>query len=348
MGVPLADKASAKEVWDSITAACIGIDRVRRVMLQRLRKDWENIAFYTGEQIEDFALRLSALKQQMAHHSDTDLIEERVVEKLLRAMPKKYAQLRIAIETLLDFQDLTRRLKTVDDLEEEPPIKPISVGGKLMYTEEQWLTRQKEKKKGGDGSGSSSPSKEHRRRPRGCKKQKPKGDRGDRGGGGQGEKAGVIDSERKVNHDDTCLNCHRIGHWAKDCPQPRRERGDTTHVAEADDDEATFYLAHSFLELDAMQRRMSSSPKPTLASTSRSLEPVHSSTPALARTSWMVEIQGVGSIMFQGKTDEHRILHGIYYILALRNSIMSLGQLDDGGSNVEIDKGVLQIWDRRG
>jgi hypothetical protein len=91
MGAPLADKASAKEAWDSIAAALIGVDRVRCVMLQRLRKDWENLAFRPGEQIEDFALRLSALKQQMARHGDTDLTEERAVEKLLRAVPKKYA-----------------------------------------------------------------------------------------------------------------------------------------------------------------------------------------------------------------------------------------------------------------
>ena len=140
------------------------------------------------------------------------------MEKLLRAAPKKYAQLKIAIETLLDFQDLTievtGRLKMVDDLEESAP-EPISIGGKLMLTKEQWLARQKEKK-GGNGSGSSSSSKEPHRRPRGGKKTKPKGERGDRGG--QGEKAGGAGGERKANRDDTCLNCHRAGHWAKDCP----------------------------------------------------------------------------------------------------------------------------------
>ena len=83
MGAPLADKASAKEAWDSIATTRIDVDRVRRVMLQRLRKDWENLAFRPSEQIEDFALRLFALKQQMAHHGDTDLTEERAVEKLL-------------------------------------------------------------------------------------------------------------------------------------------------------------------------------------------------------------------------------------------------------------------------
>jgi hypothetical protein len=61
-----------------------------------------------------------------------------------------------------------------------------------------------------------------------------------------------------------------------------------------------------------------------------------------------VEIQGVGSIVFQAKNGDHRVLHGIYFIPALRNSIMSLGQLDEGGSKVEIDQGVLRIWDSCG
>jgi hypothetical protein len=56
-----------------------------------------------------------------------------------------------------------------------------------------------------------------------------------------------------------------------------------------------------------------------------------------------VEIQGIGSIVFQAKNGDHRVLHGVYFIPALRNSIMRLGQLDEGGSKVEIDQGVLRI-----
>ena len=62
MCTPLADKATAKEAWDSIVAVRIGVDRVRRATLQRLRKEWENLAFRPGEHVEDFTLRLSALK----------------------------------------------------------------------------------------------------------------------------------------------------------------------------------------------------------------------------------------------------------------------------------------------
>jgi transposase InsO family protein len=39
------------------------------------------------------------------------------------------------------------------------------------------------------------------------------------------------------------------------------------------------------------------------------------------------------------------LLTGVYYISALRNSIISLGQLDESGSCVEIKDGVMRIWD---
>jgi hypothetical protein len=36
----------------------------------------------------------------------------------------------------------------------------------------------------------------------------------------------------------------------------------------------------------------------------------------------------------------------VYYVPALRNSIISVGQLDENGSRVEIEDSMLRIWDR--
>jgi hypothetical protein len=60
-----------------------------------------------------------------------------------------------------------------------------------------------------------------------------------------------------------------------------------------------------------------------------------------------VEIKGVGSVVFVAKTGGHRLLTGVYYIPALRNSIISLGQLDENGPCVEIEHGVMPVWDHR-
>jgi hypothetical protein len=142
MGIPLIDKRTAKEAWDAIAAARIGVDRVRRATLQRLRRDWENISVKPGESVEDFAFRLSTLHRRLVFHGDQDIDERRVVEKYLRTVPPKYAQIVVAIEQFLDFdmltlEEVTGRLKAVDDREEQAPTEPITVGGKLMYTEEQ-------------------------------------------------------------------------------------------------------------------------------------------------------------------------------------------------------------------
>jgi len=76
MQVSLADKHTAKDAWDSIAVAHIDVDRVRRATLQRLRKEWENLSFRLVEHIEDFALRLATLKQQMILHCERNMDEE--------------------------------------------------------------------------------------------------------------------------------------------------------------------------------------------------------------------------------------------------------------------------------
>jgi hypothetical protein len=167
----LANKRTTKDAWDAIAAARIGNDRARRSTLQKLRKEWENLAFKPGEDVDNFALRLNTLMQQLARYVDNDIDEERAVEKFLHVVPKKNSQVAIAIEMLLDFSELsieevTGRLKAVDNHEQLPPSEPITIDGKLLFTEEQWLARQRERKKGEASGSSASGSSSSRKRQR--------------------------------------------------------------------------------------------------------------------------------------------------------------------------------------
>jgi hypothetical protein len=69
-----------------------------------------------------------------------------VVEKYLRVVPKKYTQITLSMETLLNLSTLSieeviGRLKAMDNHEEAPPSNPISnpvsTDSKLLFTEEQ-------------------------------------------------------------------------------------------------------------------------------------------------------------------------------------------------------------------
>jgi hypothetical protein len=61
MQFSLSQKRTAKEAWDAIAATRIGSDRACKTTPQALRKEWENLAFKAGEDVDDFALRLNTL-----------------------------------------------------------------------------------------------------------------------------------------------------------------------------------------------------------------------------------------------------------------------------------------------
>ena len=153
--------------------------------------------------------------------------------------------------------------------------------------------------------------------------------------------------ERKANTDDTYCNCGWVGHWAKDCTQPKH--GGQAHVTEAHvDDESALYLmhgsvklrsspvmgvahfdeprAHPFLrkgvgngKIDGWYLNTGTTHHMTgqrdyfsdLASTVRGSIKFGDAT--------AVEIEGARSVIFIAKAGEHQLLTGVYYIQALQN-----------------------------
>jgi hypothetical protein len=59
-----------------------------------------------------------------------------------------------------------------------------------------------------------------------------------------------------------------------------------------------------------------------------------------------VVIRCRGTVILRCRNDEHCALTDVYYIPQLRSSIVSLGQLDERGSEVLIKGSVLSIRDR--
>jgi hypothetical protein len=123
-----------------ITAARINSDCARKTTLQALRKEWENLAFRPGEDVDDFTLRLNTLQQKMVQFNDDTYIEERAIEKLFRCIPEKYKQIACSIESLLDLsmmsiEEAIGRLKVIDGDESQPLSGPITIDGKLHLTQ---------------------------------------------------------------------------------------------------------------------------------------------------------------------------------------------------------------------
>jgi hypothetical protein len=181
--------------------------------------------------------------------------------------------------------------------------------------------------------------------------------------------------ERKLAQDDVCRNCGKSGHWAKDCRQPRRGQA---HVTQAAEEEQALLLAHTSIELPpvapaaAALLHLDETKAHALLGDGSGDDKTDGWCLNTGATHHMtgrreffteldsnvrgsvrfgdasdVEIKGVGSVVFTAKSGEHRLLTGVYYIPALRNSIISVGQLDENGSRVMVEDGVMRIWDRQ-
>jgi hypothetical protein len=61
----------------------------------------------------------------------------------------------------------------------------------------------------------------------------------------------------------------------------------------------------------------------------------------------LVNIEGRGTVLFSCKTGEHRQLAGVYLIPRLDINLISVGQLDEDGYDIHVDKGVMRIRDER-
>jgi hypothetical protein len=139
----LAAKDNAKAAWDTIKTMRVGVDRVREARRQRLRKEFDQLAFKAGENVEDFSLRVSSIVTELQSLGDTTSKLDGI-QKILRVVPKRYGQMACSIETLLDLKELSieelnSRLASSeghDELEQD-------TSGTLYLTEEEWRARSK-------------------------------------------------------------------------------------------------------------------------------------------------------------------------------------------------------------
>jgi hypothetical protein len=124
-----------------------------------LWREYKQLAFHDGELIEDFAMRLTSLTNQLATLGDA-MSDDKIISMYLCVARSRYQHFVISIETLFDIDDLfmkeiTTRLKALKD---DGGVTGGRDGEKLYLKDEEWLEHYKQKEPEGSRRGGGSDS----------------------------------------------------------------------------------------------------------------------------------------------------------------------------------------------
>lgn len=106
MVASLAAKDSALEAWNAVKERRVGSKQVQKTEPQRLLRQFKNIHFNDGEGVDDFTLRLQKIVVALETVGET-IPSRRVVEKLLRVVPKSLRRVAVAIQVTVDLATLS-------------------------------------------------------------------------------------------------------------------------------------------------------------------------------------------------------------------------------------------------
>ena len=98
---------SAKEAWDILKMAYKGNDKVKTVRLQTLRTQFEIHGMVESGSVHQFMTKFISIVNQLTINGEKELIDQRVVEKVLRCLPKKFE---MVVTAILESKYLTNFL----------------------------------------------------------------------------------------------------------------------------------------------------------------------------------------------------------------------------------------------
>ena len=203
------------------------------------------------------------------------------------------------------------------------------------------------------------------------------GERGDRSD--KKEPAVKLTSMGTPRHKGHCRNCGIYGHWAEDCKKPKKERKEEAHTVQADTEQPMILLAtvnavhvsprdvEPSVECKACHIMHLNEEKVFLTDQDEDkdawvldtgasnhmtgchevLSSLDTSVGGIVRfgDGSLVDIKGIGLVLLQMKNNGHMVLSEVYYIPRLKSSIVSLGQLEEGGCKVVLENGYCNVFE---
>ena len=321
------DRRTSKIIWESMKKKFGGNDRVKRSLLQKLRRDFELLEMKDAEKVEEYFTRVLAITNQMRSNGE-EMPDVNVVEKILRTLSEKFIYVVVSIEESKEIENITlEELQSSLVVHEQKFRKPEKEDDKLLIVTQ------------GRGTGS---------RGRGFN------------GRGRGRGRGRGFTNRSTVE---CYKCHKLGHFQYECPKWEEE---ANYAEESEDMLLMAYVEEEEDEVttDLTLMTQSEAQEPTKKTTwfldsgcsnhmsgnrelFSTMDEKFRHSVKLGNDKKM-KVVGKGSVKILLRNTTYTI-SDVFHIPELKNNLMSLGQLQEKNISIVIQKGICKIYhDERG
>src|ERR1044072_474696 len=101
----IADSMTSKEAWDTLVRCYGGDASMKKVKLQSLRKQYENLNMKKNDKVSEYISRVILITNEMKAYGET-LSEQVIIKKVLRSLTPQFDYIVIAIEHSKDLEIL--------------------------------------------------------------------------------------------------------------------------------------------------------------------------------------------------------------------------------------------------
>jgi hypothetical protein len=131
---------AVKDAWELIRSIRVSADKVKEANVERLRQEFDDFSFKSSECVEELAMHISSLANQLRSLGD-EISDKKVVKKMLQSVPDHLEQVAIFMEMLLDLdylsiEEVAGHLQVVENQRKKNDAPSASeAGGQLLLTE---------------------------------------------------------------------------------------------------------------------------------------------------------------------------------------------------------------------
>ncbi|KAK0576845.1 hypothetical protein LWI29_024227 [Acer saccharum] len=231
----IAHTTSAKRAWDVLMNTYKGVEKVKKVRLQTMRRQLELLQMKKTEKVADYFSQTLALVNQMKSNGET-ISDVQIMEKILRTLTEKFEYKVTAIEESKDLEEMT-----LDELMGSLQAHEQRLDEKSVTEVEEALQIQLSLKKDKDETRKNSEASQ--------KGQNSQNWRGSASRSSQGKGGGGNNTNQKSKSQIQCFRCKRYGHYKNECKS--NGRNFQVNVAEDGDYSETLLLACNIAVDDA-------------------------------------------------------------------------------------------------